>query len=189
MCLPVGRQRLAVRGAQIAEHAGDGVLGGSPWEDLPSCGVRKGYGVGFVAAGEAVDDGTVEACAGVQHMLEFVDGDRETLDRSEDVGEPQSDEPNVLLVGGAEDEFFRLVVGRNVRRWWRVLYGLHGWSSAVMSITGLARRSSKYFALVSVKFRDLRNTPLFSGQESSILSKSLGNRNARAGAAVGRDIA
>src|SRR2546428_14192797 len=93
----------AVGHLDVADHAGHSVLTGSPGEYCERGGIRHGDHVGFVDAREALDRRAVEADAFLERLREFVDGDRDALQRAKDVGEPEADEFDIALTAGLQD--------------------------------------------------------------------------------------
>ena len=53
----------------------------------------------------------VEALALFERLLQLLDGDREALQRAEDVGEPEADELDVVVAAGLEYVVFLVVHG------------------------------------------------------------------------------
>src|SRR5215212_6644480 len=87
----------------VAEDAADRVLGAAPGEDPEGVGVGHGDHVGLLDAVEARDRGPVEAHAVGERVLQLVLADRERLELAEDVGEPEPDELDVLVLYALQD--------------------------------------------------------------------------------------
>ena len=87
------------------------VAHGSTWK---VDGSGLGHHVGFRDPGEALDRGSVEADALLEGALEFGRGDRDRLEVSEHVGEPQPDEADVAFLQRAQHEFLLAIHARSV---------------------------------------------------------------------------
>ena len=99
----VSLERLARRAQHVAEHAGDCVLARTPGKDRERRRVGHRNHVALVPARESLHRGAVEGHAVFQRPFEFRFGDSETLERPQDVSEPEADELDVVLLGSAED--------------------------------------------------------------------------------------
>ena len=99
------RRRLAVVGDDVAEHPGGvlAVLADRPGEELEAVGVGSGQHVGLLHAGVPVDRAAVEVHALGEGVLQLGRGDGEGLELAVDVGEPEPDEPDALLLDESED--------------------------------------------------------------------------------------
>lgn len=64
-----------------------------------------GHGVGFRDPRETLDRGSVEADAFLEGAFELGWGDRDRLEETEHVCEPEPDEADVTFFQGAENEF------------------------------------------------------------------------------------
>jgi len=95
---------VAARHLDVAEHAGDGVLPFRPPGDQ-----SEGRGIGhrdhvrLLDRVEAGDRGAVEAHAPVEGILELGSVDREALQLPEHVGEPETDEADVVFLDDLGD--------------------------------------------------------------------------------------
>src|SRR6478735_2985414 len=105
----VGEARCAVRQLEVAEHACRAGRVTAPGQDLERRRVGLGQHVGLVDASESLDRRTVEADALGESPLELGRRDRNRLQGSEDVREPQTDEPDVSLFDRAQHELFLTV--------------------------------------------------------------------------------
>jgi hypothetical protein len=95
--------RRALGGDDVAEDAGDAVVGGAPRERRERLRVGHGDHVRLLDRVEAGDARAVERRAFAERVLELVAADAERLQVPEDVGEPQPDEPDVALLADRED--------------------------------------------------------------------------------------
>ena len=68
----VSDEGLATGLPDIAEHAGHGILTGTPGQQRKRLGIRVGPHVALVVAGEPVDGGSIEAHAALQRVLQIV---------------------------------------------------------------------------------------------------------------------
>src|SRR5262249_301661 len=93
----------------VAEHAGDPLLAGPPGHELERRGVRLGEHVRLVDTSEPFDARAVEAHSLFDRLLEVLDRDGEALERTDDVGEPEANELDIVLAASGEN------VGRGFR--------------------------------------------------------------------------
>ena len=93
----------AVWMVDIAEHARDARFPGPPGDELEGCWVGPGEHVGLIDAREAFDAGAIEAHALVKRLFELLDGDREALQRADDIREPETDELHVVFAAGGDN--------------------------------------------------------------------------------------
>ncbi len=135
--------RGALRGEDIAEQAPDTLLLGSPREDRERRRIRHGEHVGLLDGVEAGDRGAVEAHAALERVAELVAVDRERLQLTEDVGEPEPDEADVALGDDRLDVVGRLgavVAHRLEPRWlianWRACGGRSGRMPRAAGLSG-----------------------------------------------------
>jgi hypothetical protein len=105
----VGRR--AVGHQDVAEQPGDSRPLTAPRQQREGRRVGLGQHVGLVDAGETLDRGAVEADPLGERTLELRRRDRHGLEHAQDVGEPQSDEPDVALLDRAQHELRLLVHG------------------------------------------------------------------------------
>src|SRR5690606_23837636 len=96
-CLTVGRE-------DVAEHARRSAPVAAPRQGLERRGVRSRDHVRLEDPRESLDRRAVEADALAERGLELRRRDRDRLERAEHVGEPESDEADVPLLYGAENE-------------------------------------------------------------------------------------
>ena len=87
---------------------------GGPRQHLECRRVGPRHGVGFRDPGEALDRGAVEADALLEGAFEFGGRDRDRLEESEHVGEPQPDEADVAFLQRAQHEFLLSIHDRSV---------------------------------------------------------------------------
>src|SRR5680860_658117 len=80
----------------------------TPGQDLERRRVRLGEHVGLVHTGETLDRGAVEPDAFGERALELGGCDRDRLEVTEHVGEPQPYEANITLLECAKNELFLL---------------------------------------------------------------------------------
>ena len=85
----------------VAEHPRDALLVRAPREHREGRGVGHGDHVGLLDGVEAGDRGAVEAHPALEGVVELGRVDRERLELAEDVGEPEADEADVVLVDDA----------------------------------------------------------------------------------------
>ena len=81
----------------------------APRQDLERRGVGVGEHVGLVDAREALDRRAVEAEALGEGALDLGRGDRDRLERADDVGEPEPDELDAPLLDRAKNELLLAV--------------------------------------------------------------------------------
>ncbi len=99
---------------------------GGPRQHLERRRIGPRDGVGFGDPGEALDRRAVEADALLEGALEFGGRDRDRLQVSEHVGEPQPDETDVPFLQRAQHEFLLAIHDRERRhRLLNLCYG--GW--------------------------------------------------------------
>ena len=92
-----------LRGHDVAEHAGHGVLSRAPGEDAERGGVRQQHHVPLGVPGETLDGRAVEGHAAHEGVLKRLHGDGDALDVAQDVRKPETNKLDVLLPGGVED--------------------------------------------------------------------------------------
>ena len=99
----VALERLAREVLDVAEHPGDRGVVAAPRHDVE--GVRVGHRehVGLLDPAVALDGRAVEGHALLERALELGGRDGEALERAEDVGEPEPDEPDAAFLDGAHD--------------------------------------------------------------------------------------
>ena len=100
----VALEGLAVGRVHVAEDAGHGGLARAPRQHAEGIGVGEGEHVGFLEGDEAVDGGAVEADALLKRLLKLLGRDRERLEVAQNIGEPQTDEADIALLDGTQDE-------------------------------------------------------------------------------------
>ena len=100
----ISLERLAARRLDVAEHAGGTILARTPRQHLEGIGCRKGEHVGLLELGEAIDGRPIEADALIECLFEVFGRDREGLQVSEHIGEPKTDEADIALLYGTQDE-------------------------------------------------------------------------------------
>src|SRR5262249_42541780 len=83
-----------------------------PRHDLEALGVGDRHHVRLLDGVEAGDRGAVEAHPVVEGALDLVGRDREALQMTLDVGEPEENELDALVLDPGEDALARLLVGR-----------------------------------------------------------------------------
>ena len=89
---------LQVRRDDVAEHARDALVLWAPRQDREGRRVGHGDHVGLFDRVETGDRGAVEAGAAVEGVAQLGAVDREALELTEDVGEPEAHEANVVLL-------------------------------------------------------------------------------------------
>ncbi len=99
----IALERLFREVLDVAEHAGDGGVLPTPGDDLEGARVGHGEHVGFLHPAVALDGRSVERHALLEGGLELGGGDREALERAEDIGEPEADEAHAPLLDGSQD--------------------------------------------------------------------------------------
>ena len=99
----VAGKGLAVGRTDLAEHAGRAAGAGTPREHRKSTRVGEGQHVRLLDAGEALDRGSVKAHAFIKSSLELGGSDREALEGSQHVGEPEADKLDLLLLDDTYD--------------------------------------------------------------------------------------
>ena len=97
-------ERLARRGLDVAEDAGDALLGGTPREDLEGGGVGECKHVRLLLGHEPLDGRAVEADALLEGLLEVLRRDGERLEPAQHIGKPQADEADAALLDGPQNE-------------------------------------------------------------------------------------
>src|SRR5918992_4253106 len=92
----IAPERTTIGRVDVAEDTGDAPVGMvfSARHDLERACVGTGEHVGFLNAGESLDRGAVEADSLVERLLELLGCDREALEKTEDVGEPEPHQPD-----------------------------------------------------------------------------------------------
>jgi len=98
----VATERRAVEIVDVAEHTGFGSVTVGPRQHDEGVGIGDGQHVAFLDPREAVDRRAVEAHAVLEGVLQFGRTDGEALEVAQDVGEPQTDQPNATFLDGAE---------------------------------------------------------------------------------------
>ena len=93
---PLGRQ-------DVAEHPPDAGLLGTPRQPRERRRIGLRDHVGLLDRVEAGDRRAVEAHPALERVRQLGDVDRERLQLAEDVGEPEADEPDLLLRDDRED--------------------------------------------------------------------------------------
>ena len=88
---------LATGNLDVAEHPADRVLVGAPGEDGERARVGHRDHVRLLDRVEPGDRGSVEAHAALEGVIEIVGVDREALQLTEDVGEPEPDEADAAI--------------------------------------------------------------------------------------------
>ena len=96
-------ERCAVGVHDVAEHASGDIAAVAPGQELEGVGVRLGEHIALLDPAEAVDGRAVEVHALLEGVLELVGGDGHRFELPEHIGEPQADEADSPLLGGAED--------------------------------------------------------------------------------------
>src|SRR5690606_32528914 len=87
----------------VAEHPrGPGVVP-APRDDREGAGVRLHDHVGLVDPRETLDRAAVEADPLGERLLELSGRHGDRLQRTQHIGEPEPDEPDVALLDGPED--------------------------------------------------------------------------------------
>src|SRR6185437_13324242 len=99
----VAGERGAIRVVNVAEHARDAGFLRAPGDELERRRVGPGEHVGFIDSSEALDAGAIKAHPLGEGLFKLFDGDRKRLERSDDVGEPEADELNVVFAAGGDD--------------------------------------------------------------------------------------
>ena len=94
----------AVRQMDVAEHSGDPAFSRAPGQDLQCRRVGEGGHVALAGAGEAFNRTAIEADALLERFFQLLEGDREALERAENVGEPEANELDILLTALLQDE-------------------------------------------------------------------------------------
>jgi len=94
-------ERLAREVLHVAEHPGDGSVVTAPRDDVEGVGIGHGQHVRLLDPAVALDRRAVEGHALLEGALELRRRDGEALERAEDVGEPEPDEPDPALLDGA----------------------------------------------------------------------------------------
>ena len=105
----VGETGLPVRGEQVAEHSRGARVLPAPRQHLEGRRVGLDEHVGLIDAGEALDGRAVEADPLGERTLKLGGRNRHRLQRPDDVGEPQPDEPDVALFNRAQDKLLLTV--------------------------------------------------------------------------------
>ena len=100
----VALEGLARRGVDVAEDARHAGLAGAPRQQGEGAGVREGEHVRLLEGGEAVDGRPVEADALLEGLLQLLGRNRERLEVSKHVREPEPHEADVALLDGPQDE-------------------------------------------------------------------------------------
>ena len=100
----------ALRGLDVAEHPRDPLFGRAPRQDPEGGRVRHRDHVGLLDRVEAGDRRSVEAHPPFKGVGELGGVDREGLELTEDVGEPEAYEADVTLPGEGDD-FLRVLRG------------------------------------------------------------------------------
>src|SRR3954452_19838635 len=95
--------RRALRREDVAEHPPDALALGAPRQDREGRRVRHRDHVRLLDRVEARDRRAVEAHAPLERVVELGDVDRERLQLTQDVGEPEADEAHVALVADRLD--------------------------------------------------------------------------------------
>ena len=93
----VGVARGAVGQQDVAEHPGHARVLAAPRQQLEGRRVGTRDHVRFVNPRETLDGAAVEADAVRERALELSRGDRDGLERTEHVGEPEPDKTNIPL--------------------------------------------------------------------------------------------
>ena len=101
--------RAAVRQEDVAEHSRSTGRLGPPREDLEGRRIRFGQHVRLVHPGKTLDRRTVEPEPLCERPLEFGGRDRDRLQETEDVGEPQPDEPDVSFLERPKHKLLLLI--------------------------------------------------------------------------------
>ena len=105
----VALEGLAVRRADVAEHAPHRVALRAPREHLEGRGVGEGEHVAFARSAKALDAAAVEAHAVLEGVLELARDDGERLHVAENIGKPEADEVDIAALDGFEHEIlFRI---------------------------------------------------------------------------------
>ena len=95
----ISGEGLAALVSDVADHAGHGVLPGSPRQQGKGGEIGIGAHIAFVMPGETIDGRTVEADALVDGILQVIHVDGEALQFAQNVGKPQADEFHVVFPG------------------------------------------------------------------------------------------
>ena len=85
-----------------------------PRQHLKCRRIRPGHHVGLRHPGKPLDRGAVESDALLEGAFEFGRSDRDGLEVSEHVGEPQPDEADVAFLQRAQHEFLLPIHDRSV---------------------------------------------------------------------------
>ena len=102
---------LTVRGLEVAEHAGRGLVLAAPRQQLERGGVRLQQHVRLEHPGQSLDRGAVEAETFLERGLHLRRGQRDGLQGAHDVREPEPHEAHVPVLDGAKNEFLLTVHG------------------------------------------------------------------------------
>jgi hypothetical protein len=95
-------ERFAGEALYVAEDPGDRRVLTAPRHDLERVRVGHGEHVGFLDPAVPLDGRAVERHALDQGGFELRRGDREALQETQDVGEPETDEPDAPFLDGSE---------------------------------------------------------------------------------------
>ena len=106
----VAGKRRAIRLEDVAEHAGHGLLFRAPGEKLEGGGVGLGDHVALLDAGEALNGGAVKAHALIHGFFQLRGADGEAFQDPENVGEPDLDEADVVILDCFVNIFYGLTV-------------------------------------------------------------------------------
>ena len=105
-------ERLAIRSVDVADHPGDLLASGvAPGKHSEGGQVGTEIHVRLLDADEAFDRGAVEHDFAVQRVAKLTIGDLDVLDGPEDVGELETQELHLLLLGAFEDGDLHRVLG------------------------------------------------------------------------------
>ena len=99
----VAIEGVAARTLDVAEHTGHGVLLGTPGQEGEGVGVGKGAHIALVGAGVALDGGAVEADAFFHGVAQVGGIDGESLEVAENIGEPETHELDVGILGSLQN--------------------------------------------------------------------------------------
>ena len=107
----VGRSGLSVGSRDVAKHARGRVDLPSPRQHLKRCGVRVQQHIGLVHTRQSLDGGSVDSKPLGKRALDLGGCQRNVLEGSRHVGEPQPNELHTAFLNGAEHKLLLLVHG------------------------------------------------------------------------------
>ena len=108
----IAERRLAVRGQNVAEHAGGTLRATAPRQDLERRGIGLNDHIVFGHAGHALDGGTVEAETLLKRGFQFGRSNRHGLQCSQHVREPQTNKAHVAFFDRAQRKLLLFIHSR-----------------------------------------------------------------------------